>query len=191
MKTIKIFTFILLCQIFSVNAQDFYTAFADSAASLINWEVTYTRAYYEIPYPNGDIPKNVGCCTDVVIRTYRKFGIDLQKEVHEDMVAHFEAYPKLWKPTVINSSIDHRRVTILDRFFSRKGTKLPKTTNVDDYNPGDLVIWHLGGGTYHIGVVINQKINGRHAIMHNIGSGHEIADCLFDWEITGHYRYEK
>lgn len=191
MKTVKILIIIFLCRIFSVSAQDFYTAFADSAASLIHWEVTYTGAYYTIPYPNGDVPKNVGCCTDVVIRTYRKFGIDLQKEVHEDMVAHFDAYPKLWNPSVINSNIDHRRVIILDRFFSRKGTTLPKTTHPDDYKPGDLVIWYLGSGVFHIGVVINQKTNGCHAIMHNIGSGHEIANCLFEWKITGHYRYGK
>lgn len=190
-RTAKLIVVLLLITTFSQAQQAFYIALADSANTLLKWPVVYTRDYFEIPYPNGDIPKNVGCCTDVVIRTYRKFGIDLQKEVHEDMVANFNKYPKLWNPTVINPSIDHRRVTILNKFFSRKGQTLKLSDNATDYKPGDIVIWYLGAGTYHIGIILNNKSKntGNPLIMHNIGAGHQVEDCLFDWKITGHYRY--
>jgi hypothetical protein len=42
-----------------------------------------------IDYPNGDVPDNVGVCADEIVRAYRRLGIDLQKDVHEDMKANF------------------------------------------------------------------------------------------------------
>ena len=71
------------------TAQTFEQQLADAAISIIDPSIDYDPAYFSIKYPNGDIPKNKGVCTDVIIRSYRKLGIDLQKEVHEDMLANF------------------------------------------------------------------------------------------------------
>ncbi len=145
-----------------------------------------------IPYPAGDVPADTGVCTDEVIRSYRALGVDLQKEVHEDMVQNFSAYPRKWaglsaKP---DSNIDHRRVPNLMVFFERKGEVLSVTNRPEDYGPGDLVTYDLGGNVPHIGIVVDRKGgSGRHMIEHNIGQGPKIEDVLFNWKITGHYRY--
>jgi len=159
---------------------------------LTNHEVTYDPAYYSIDYPNGDIPDDRGVCTDVIIRAYRKLGIDLQKEVHEDMQKNFDRYPSNWGLPGPDKNIDHRRVPNLMVFFTRHGNVLPITDNPDDYLPGDIICWNLGNGITHIGIMVN-PLSGkgkRHMIVHNIGSGQVLADCLFDFEIIGHYRYE-
>lgn len=152
----------------------------------------YTQAYYSLPYPNGDVPRETGACTDVVIRSFRNAGIDLQKEVHEDMIANFSKYPRKWGMTTTDTNIDHRRVPNLQTFFQRKGKALPITRNVQDYRPGDVVSWDLDGrGTTHIGIVSNMW-NGRtkrYLIIHNIGGGTKAEDRLFEWSVTGHYRY--
>ena len=126
-----------------------------------------------------------------VIRAYRKMGIDLQKEVHEDMKANFELYPKNWGLKSTDTNIDHRRVPNLMTFFSRKSTELAKSQNSKDYHPGDIVCWNLGGGITHIGIVVDRKSSDgkRYLIVHNIGSGQVLEDCLFDFKIIGHYRY--
>jgi hypothetical protein len=75
-------------------------------------------------------------------------------------------------------------------FFSRKGESLPTTSRAEDYAPGDLVTWDLGGNVPHIGIVVDQKArSGRYMIVHNIGAGPKMEDVLFSWKITGHYRY--
>lgn len=177
----------------SFRPVDFYRHLSDAALSLTKQHVVYDAEYLVIPYPNGDVPANKGVCADVVIRAYRKLGIDLQKEVHEDMQQHFSAYPKLWGLKTTDANIDHRRVPNLMKFFSRKGTILPMTQNSADYNPGDIVCWDLGGGITHIGLVVNkQSVDGkRFLIVHNIGGGQVLADCLFQFKVIGHYRYEK
>ncbi len=155
--------------------------------------VRYDPAYVRIPYPNGDVPSNTGVCTDEVIRSYRALGIDLQKEVHEDMLQNFPAYPnqRRWHLAHTDTNIDHRRVPNLQVFFSRKGESLPITSRGEDYLPGELVTWDLGGGIPHIGIVVSQKSpsTGRYLVEHNIGAGPRIEDVLFSWRITGHYRY--
>ena len=155
--------------------------------------VRYDPAYVRIPYPNGDVPADTGVCTDEIIRSYRIVGVDLQKEVHEDMAANFSAYPsKLrWRRQAPDSNIDHRRVPNLMVFFSRKGEVLPITNRAGDYSPGDLVTWDLGGGATHIGMVVDRKtlLTRRYMIVHNIGEGPKMEDVLFNWKITGHYRY--
>lgn len=121
--------------------------------------VRYDPQYVRIPYPGGDVPAETGVCTDEVIRSYRALGIDLQKEVHEDIAAHFSAYPNhvRWMQFSPDTNIDHRRVPNLMVFFSRKGVSLPISTRAEDYGPGDLVTWDLGGGVPHIGIVVDHN----------------------------------
>lgn len=194
MRALHIF-FILFIGYFdnAFTQNTFYQRLADSAIVLTCRHVTYDPSYYTIDYPNGDVPADRGVCTDVIIRAYRMQGIDLQKEVHEDMKAHFNVYPQKWGMSGPDKNIDHRRVPNLMVFFTRKGTVLPKSQNSADYKPGDLVCWNLGGGITHIGIVVNRKsADGmRYLIVHNIGGGQVLADCLFEFEIIGHYRYEK
>lgn len=166
---------------------------SDAAVELTRQQVTYDPAYFSIDYPNGDIPANKGVCTDVVIRAYRKLGIDLQKEVHEDMKANFKKYPQKWNLSGPDKNIDHRRVPNLMKFFERNGQVKIITNNPGDYIPGDIVCWDLGGGISHIGIIVNKKSaeGTRNLVVHNIGGGQELADCLFEFTIIGHYAYEK
>jgi len=153
--------------------------------------VVYDGSYFRIGYPHGDVPDDRGVCTDVVIRAYRRVGIDLQVEVHQDMVANFPAYPNFWGLSRPDPNIDHRRVPNLQVFFQRKGRSLPVSDHPADYRPGDLVTWMLPGNLPHIGMVVDRKSadGQRHLIVHNIGRGPRMEDVLFDFPITGHYRY--
>ena len=167
-------------------------AILKSANEQIKITTSYTQKYYSISYPNGDVPKSTGACTDVVIRSYRAAGIDLQKKVHEDMKANFSKYPKKWGLRRPDTNIDHRRVPNIRRYFERKGKSLSVTNDGAKYKPGDIVSWDLNGkGLTHIGLVSNiwNEKEKRHLIIHNIGGGTEREDRLFEWEITGHYRY--
>jgi len=162
-----------------------------SAIELTKQKVTYDPSYFSIDYPNGDVPSDKGVCTDVIIRAYRKIGIDLQKEVHEDMKANFNSYPKKWGLTSTDKNIDHRRVPNLMTFFKRKGAEKTISKKAMDYKAGDIVCWNLGGAILHIGIVVDKKSNDgkRNLIVHNIGGGQVLEDCLFDFKIIGHYRY--
>ena len=156
-------------------------------------KVRYDPAYIVIPYPGGDVPAEIGVCTDEVIRAYRKVGVDLQKEVHEDMARNFRLYPKKWGLPRPDTNIDHRRVPNLMVFFERRGERLPVTADARDYRPGDIVTWDLGGGLTHIGIVVDSMSEvdrNRPLIVHNIGAGPQMEDVLFNWKITGHFRYE-
>ena len=156
-------------------------------------QVRYDGAYLSIPYPNGDVPANIGVCTDVVIRSFRQLGVDLQQQVHEDMRANFEAYPskRIWGLSRTDRNIDHRRVPNLRTFFTRHGESLNVSSNAANYQSGDIVTWMLPGNLPHIGIVINElsRDGERPLIVHNIGEGPKINDMLFDYKITGHYRY--
>jgi uncharacterized protein YijF (DUF1287 family) len=171
--------------------QAFLRQFAAVALDRTQYAVRYDPAYVRLPYPGGDVPADTGVCTDEVIRAYRAVGIDLQKEVHEDMAANFAAYPRKWGRREPDPNIDHRRVPNLMVFFSRKGESLRITDRAGDYAPGDLVTWNLGRGLTHIGMVVDRKamFTRRYMIVHNIGEGPKLEDVLFDWKITGHYRY--
>jgi uncharacterized protein len=173
--------------------QQFLQRLVDAAIERTHHQVRYISEYVKIPYPGGDVPAETGVCTDEIIRSYRAVGVDLQKEVHEDMVANFPKYPdqSRWHLGHPDSNIDHRRVPNLMIFFQRKGESLAVTQRADDYSPGDLVTWNLGGNVPHIGIVVDQKSawTGRYLIVHNIGQGPKMEDVLFDWRITGHYRY--
>lgn len=183
---------IALAVILCAYTQDgFFLKLSDVAVQLTFDRVKYDPSYFVISYPNGDVPADKGVCTDVIIRAYRKMGIDLQKNVHEDMLENFSVYPKDWGLNKPDKNIDHRRVPNLRTFFTRQGTSLTPTSNPDDYKPGDIVTWDLGKGIGHIGLVIKKRSddNKRNLIVHNIGNGQEISDCLFTYRITGHYRY--
>ena len=155
--------------------------------------VRYDGKYIPIAYPGGDVPSHIGVCTDVVIRAYRQLGDDLQKLVHEDMTANFLAYPskRIWGLTTTDTNIDHRRVPNLQTFFSRQGKKLAISNEKRDYRPGNLVTWMLPGNLPHIGIVSNKlhPSTGNPMIVHNIGAGPKLEDMLFNYPITGHYRY--
>ncbi len=185
----KTFLFIaLLCSSF-VRAQ---TTLVEAAKERLKHFVIYDGSYKKIPYPNGDVDKNRGVCSDVVIRSYRTLGKDLQQLVHEDMKAHFDAYPKIWGLKKPDSNIDHRRVPNLEAFFKRHGKTLKTTKNPKDYQPGDIVSWRLDNNLPHIGIVSDEpsKSNSnRYKIIHNIGLGPQLNDMLFDFKIVGHYRY--
>ena len=175
------------------SQNSFYEQLADSTITLTQQHVVYDSRYYRMDYPNGDIPQGRGVCTDVIIRAYRMFGIDLQKLVHEDMLAHFGEYPANWGLTRPDKNIDHRRVPNLMTYFSRFGQVLPITRNASDFNPGDIVCWDLGNGITHIGLVVKPKSKNklRHQIVHNIGAGQVMEDCLFNFKIIGHYKFFK
>jgi hypothetical protein len=153
-------------------------------------DVRYDPTYRRIGYPGGDVPAHFGVCTDVVIRAYRALGVDLQQLVHEDMQAHFDSYPTRWGLSAPDANIDHRRVPNLEVFFARHGEKLAVTDDPEDYLPGDLVTWDVAGRP-HIGIMVDRRSadSGRHLVVHNIGAGPRLEDMLFDWPITGHYRY--
>ncbi len=170
----------------------FATEIEKAALGRLEAKVRYDPAYVVLDYPGGDVPADTGVCTDVVIRTLREVGIDLQKEVHEDMRANFSKYPKNWGAKRPDRNIDHRRVPNLQRYLERRGARLPVTGKASDYRVGDLVAWDLTGrGLWHIGVVVeNPDAPGRPWIVHNIGAGPVLQDCLFDWKVIGHYRLE-
>jgi uncharacterized protein YijF (DUF1287 family) len=181
----------LTALLYTYTQDSFYLQLSDAAVQITKDRVQYDPSYFVIDYPNGDIPANKGVCTDVIIRAYRKIGTDLQKNVHEDMAQNFNIYPRDWGLKKPDKNIDHRRVPNLRTFFSRYGVSLEPTSNPDDYKPGDIVTWDLGKGIAHIGIVIKERSDDakRHLVVHNIGNGQEMSDCLFTYRITGHYRY--
>lgn len=175
-----------------VFGQTYFRQLADSAYVLTQDRVIYDPAYFSIAYPMGDVPEGKGVCTDVVIRTYRKLGTDLQELVHLDMKRNFGLYPKIWGLKRPDTNIDHRRVPNLMTYFKRQGAALPITQSATDYKPGDVVSWNLGGGITHIGIVSRFKStadSSRYQIVHNIGAGQVLEDCLFRYKIIGHYRF--
>jgi uncharacterized protein YijF (DUF1287 family) len=186
--------FALLVLSFGISAQeaDFYRRLSDAAIELTKDKVAYDPCYYTIPYPNGDVPANKGVCTDVVIRAYRKLGIDLQQKIHEDMRANFGKYPGKWGMKSTDKNIDHRRVPNQATFFARFGTVKKVSDKGEDYIPGDIVTWELGGGITHVGIVTHRMSpdKKRPLIVHNIGQGQVVQDCLFSYKITGHYTYK-
>ncbi|APX06000.1 DUF1287 domain-containing protein [Vibrio campbellii] len=166
----------------------------DAAKQRTQYDIRYDGSYYQISYPNGDVAADIGVCTDVVIRSYRKLGVDLQVLVHEDMRDHFSAYPskQIWGLVRTDRNIDHRRVPNLQVFFQRHGTEIPISSEGHNFKPGDIVTWMLPGNLPHIGIVTDDLSTDkrRPMIVHNIGGGVVLEDMLFDYPITGHYRFE-
>ena len=174
-------------------ARDFRAELIQAAKDRTKVSVVYTPDYVALDYPGGDVPEGTGVCTDVVIRSYRKLGIDLQVLVHEDMKKAFSKYPKHWGATRPDRNIDHRRVPNLQTYFKRQGAALSVSREASRYQPGDLVTWNLNpqGWLPHIGVVIDRRTpdGKRPLIVHNMGAGTVAEDILFRFPITGHYRF--
>lgn len=164
---------------------------SDAAIQIIDPSIKYVSGWIDITYPNGDVDPETGVCTDVVIRAFRKLGYDLQEKIHIDMTNNFESYPNYWGHSKPDNNIDHRRVYNQMRFFKRMGNEIEISSNPNDYLPGDVVAWNLGGNITHIGIVVDKKSNDglRNMIVHNIGSGQVLEDVLFDYRIIGHYRF--
>ena len=175
------------------NASPTLKLVIEGATDQVGKTIGYDASYQKIDYPNGDVPIETGVCSDVIVRAFRKGGIDLQKDVHEDMKSNFSAYPTKWGLSKTDPNIDHRRVPNLQTFFTRQGKSLTTKSATEDFLPGDIVTWDLGGGVDHIGMVVNvwYKPSQRYLIVHNIGGGTRMEDALFSWKITGHYRYRR
>jgi len=164
-----------------------------AARKQVGVTLTYDAAYSRLDYPGGDVPRERGVCTDVLVRAYRDgLGIDLQVLVHEDMRRAFSAYPTLWGLKKTDRNIDHRRVPNLQAFFKRAGAALAVSERGADYLPGDIVSQMLPGNLPHIAIVADERSpdGSRPLVVHNIGAGARLEDVLFSYKITGHYRYE-
>ena len=184
----------------SADMQGFAHKLSKAALVRTSASVTYDPAYVSIPYPKGDVPAHTGVCSDVIIRAYRAVGIDLQELVHKDMRRAFGKYPRRWGLKRTDRNIDHRRVPNLRVFFKRRGKSLKITNKAANFKPGDLVTWDLSGSKTsslthtklpHIGIVSEKASadGARPLMVHNIGAGPKLEDMLFDYKITGHYRY--
>jgi uncharacterized protein YijF (DUF1287 family) len=189
-STIKKIIFILIGSVLmaftpSTNMQKVI----DNATWQTTQSVTYDGSYYQLDYPNGDVPASIGVCTDVIVRAYRAINVDLQKLVHEDMLANKSEYDKRRYSKQVDANIDHRRTPNLQTFFTRQGTAVAVTKNGADYLPGDIVFWDLAAG--HVGIVVDKKVSGtdRYQIVHNICCGPKMEDFLFSATIVGHYRW--
>ena len=171
-------------------ADGFGLRLAAAAIERTRHQVVYDGRYVALEYPGGDVAPDRGVCTDVVIRSYRALGIDLQVLVHESMKAGFDAYPKRWGHTRPDPHIDHRRVPNLRVFFAQQGESFEPSRNPADYAPGDLVTWMLGSDLPHIGIVVDRRTaGGRPLVVHNIGEGPKLEDVLFAYPLSGHYRF--
>lgn len=173
-----------------VSAADKSSQLVSAAREQIGVTTSYNPAYVALKYPGGDVPSQTGVCSDVVVRSFRKLGLDLQKLVHEDMRANFAKYPQNWGLKKPDPNIDHRRVPNLMKFFQRKGVSLATSSKASDYRAGDVVAWDLGKGVLHIGIVSDRSTPaGIPLIVHNIGRGAQEEDLLFKYAVIGHYRY--
>jgi uncharacterized protein YijF (DUF1287 family) len=180
----------VLGQVARAEAPDWPLQLVAAAEAQIGVTVTYDPAYVRLAYPGGDVPRDRGVCTDVVIRAYRDaFGIDLQRLVHEDMKANFSRYPRSWGLSRPDPNIDHRRVPNLQTFFRRRGRALP-AESPEDFAEGDLVTQMLPGNLPHIAIVTGQTgAGGAPLVVHNIGGGTRLEDRLLDFPLTGRYRF--
>lgn len=161
-----------------------------AARAQVGVTLTYDSSYRQIAYPMGDVPLDRGVCSDVVVRAFRVVGIDLQEQVHRDMMRHFAAYPRVWGLAAPDANIDHRRVRNLATWFTRQGYALPMDDDPASYRPGDVVTWDLGSGTPHIGIVSDRRSGDgvRPLVIHNVGRGAREEDALLKYRVTGHFR---
>jgi len=176
----------------SFATSGFYQTLSEAAIKRTAFSITYDGSYRKIAYPNGGVPADIGVCTDVVIRSYRSLGIDLQKQVHEDMRDNFGAYParRLRGQKTPDANIDHRCVPNLQTYLARHGKRLASGTKPERYQPGDIVTWTLPGNLPHIGIATERR-NAKEIplVVHNIGRGPVLEDVMFNYPISGHFRF--
>lgn len=179
---------VLLCLPIALKPPSIGDKIADAAIAQTSWGTRYDAAYVKLSYPGGDVPKSQGVCTDVVIRSLRTVGFDLQKLIHEDAKRNPRAYPRIQR---LDRNIDHRRCPNQVAFFGRFGQKLSvESIRPEAFLPGDFVFWKLNNGLDHVGVVTGRKTGKRPWVVHNLGgTSHE--DALTTWRIVGHYRFPK
>jgi uncharacterized protein YijF (DUF1287 family) len=150
----------------------------------------YDSAYTALPFPGGDVPREKGVCTDVVIRAYRDaLELDLQALVNADMRKAFAAYPTNWGLRGPDRNIDHRRVPNLRTWLGRKGAALPIPRDASGWQPGDIFTSLIDRRLPHIGIVSDRRGPNGWLVLHNIGSGAKEEDRLLAWPITGRYRW--
>jgi uncharacterized protein len=187
---IRLFSLCFFASLALADTQPFAERLVQAAMERTQLTVRYEPAYVRLDYPNGDVPADTGVCTDEVIRSYRALGFDLQKLVHADMKRAFAAYPKIWGLKSTDKNIDHRRVPNLQAFFKRRGASLPVTQNAADYLPGDLITCTVPPHLPHIAIVVSAPNGGTTPwIVHNIGQGPKCENRLFEFPLTGHYRF--
>jgi uncharacterized protein len=163
-----------------------------AARKQVGVTVLYDGGYRQLAYPGGDVPAERGVCTDVIVRALRAArALDLQRVMHEDIVAHRAEYPhqRRWRDARPDANIDHRRVPNQMTFFERQGWSRSAGAAAADYLPGDIVAWDLGRGILHVGIVSDRSAaTGAPLVIHNIGAGASEDDILFRFAIIGHYR---
>jgi len=192
----SLLTLLTLCLLTTVSHAAATNTVGDRIVAAARQQIGVTKEYdpsYTIlKYPGGDVPLKTGVCCDVVVRALRQVGIDLQKEVHEDMQKNFASYPQKWGLKAPDKNIDHRRVPNLMCYFERhqismhENLKKPET-----YRPGDIVSWDLGNGILHIGIVSDKTAGGIPLVIHNIGDGAQEEDVLLKFQPIGHYRLKE
>ncbi len=164
-----------------------------AALDRLNPSIRYDARYVKIGYPWGDVPETTGVCSDVIIRSYRALGIDLQQMLHEDMKRAFRAYPskRIYGLKRPDPNIDHRRVVNLEAFFERTGASIPVGTSPDDFLPGDVLTWRLSGNEPHTGIVIAERhpTSGYPLVVHNLGAGVRKDDLIKLSRPSGHFRF--
>lgn len=161
-----------------------------AARAQIGVTIRYDPVYTRLAFPNGDVPRDRGTCTDVIVRAYRDaFGADLQALVNADMRAAFGDYPRTWGLTRPDPNIDHRRVPNLRTWLSRHGAALPIPRNAAGWRPGDIVTALVDNRGTHIGLVSDRRGPNGWLILHNVGAGTREEDALLAWPITGRYRW--
>jgi uncharacterized protein YijF (DUF1287 family) len=154
-------------------------------------EVTYDPAWFAIGYPNGDPKPDKGVCTDVVVRSLRTVGVDLQQRIHEDILRRPTAYTTVTRP---DRNIDHRRVTPMLTYLRAHAASLPKTfEDRSTWQPGDVVVWAFrpcpACSPDHVGIVSDRKgPRGLPLVLHNIGPKPSEDDRLDAWTVLGHFR---
>jgi len=150
----------------------------------------YDPAYSRIPFPNGDVLRAKGVCTDVLIRAYRDaLALDLQALLNADMRAQFAAYPRNWGLRSPDRNIDHRRVPNLATYFRRRGAALPLPAAPDGWQPGDIFTSVIGGRLPHTGIVSDRRGPNGWLGIHNIGAGTREEDALSAHPLTGRFRW--
>jgi uncharacterized protein len=186
------FLFVLCLCLLPLSAQDTGAKIVTAARKQVGVTLSYDPAYVSLGYPGGDVPREKGVCTDVVIRALRDgLSLDLQKLVHEDMKANFSAYPKNWGLSRTDKNIDHRRVPNLQTYFKRCGYKVADTQEPTKFQPGDLITCTVPPNLPHVMIVSDKKTaGGVPLVIHNIGSGAREEDVLFTYPLTGHYRWK-